>query len=145
MRRKGISPLIAAVLLIAFTMAVASLFAQWAPSLFRTTQGEIDETAADIQSCSQYNLEVQESNKTHATIQQVAGPDALGNITVTWFYNATDPVQQYTYISNAGGVNVSNTTESAAGSTWTKVEAQSQECRTIVAQRDNPDYVNGQS
>jgi len=32
MNKKGISPLIAAVMLIAFTMAVGSIFAQWTPN-----------------------------------------------------------------------------------------------------------------
>jgi flagellin-like protein len=147
MNKKGISPLIAAVLLIAFTMAVASLFAQWAPSLFKTTQGDIDETAADIQSCAAYNIEVSNANGSEATIQQVDGPEGLGNITVTWFYDGDTAKQSYANLTSATGIDSASIDESNldSGATWIRTEAQSQECQTVISQQDNPDYVNGGS
>ncbi|HLD83325.1 MAG TPA: archaellin/type IV pilin N-terminal domain-containing protein [archaeon] len=42
MRRKGISPLIAAVLLIAFTMSIAGLMAAWATSFTQTRLDNLD-------------------------------------------------------------------------------------------------------
>lgn len=140
MNKKGISPLIAAVLLIAFTMAVASLFAQWAPSLFKKTQGDIDETAADIQECSAYNIQVSDSNSTYTTIQQVDGPQALGNVTITWFYDGAEPLQSYGNLSSATGIDGVYNDGSNSGNTWTRVEAQSQECQTVISEQDNPDY-----
>lgn len=139
MNKKGISPLIAAVLLIAFTMAVASLFAQWAPSLFKKTQGDIDQTASSIQRCSAYNLAVSDSNSTFTTIQQVDGPNALGNVTVTWYYDQQTPVQAYGNLTSA--TDITSVYNSGDGSgTWTRVEAQSQECQTVISQESNPDY-----
>lgn len=56
--RKGISPLIAAVLLIAFTMAVGSIFAQWAPNLLQGIQEGTTEDANRISSCTDARLSV---------------------------------------------------------------------------------------
>lgn len=95
MKRKGISPLIAAVLLIAFTMAVASIFAQWAPQLIQDAQGDTSDRAQEIQACSDITLEVISADGSDATIQQKTGDNAAGNVTVTWFYSdGSDPVQQ---------------------------------------------------
>lgn len=93
MKRKGISPLIAAVLLIAFTMAVASIFAQWAPQLIQDAQGDTSERAQEIQACSDITLEVINADDQSATVQQKTGNDAAGNITVTWFYDSASPEQ----------------------------------------------------
>jgi len=95
MKRKGISPLIAAVLLIAFTMAVASIFAQWAPQLIQDAQGDTSERAQEIQACSDITMEVISADGTNATIQQKTGNNAAGNVIVTWFYNdGSQPDQQ---------------------------------------------------
>ncbi len=56
--RKGISPLIAAVLLIAFTMAVAGIFSQWAPNLIQSIQSETSQDAVDITRASKLGLEI---------------------------------------------------------------------------------------
>jgi len=95
MKRKGISPLIAAVLLIAFTMAVASIFAQWAPQLIQDAQGDTTERAQEIQACSDITMEIISADAGTATVQQKTGNNAAGNVTVTWFYDgASQPDQQ---------------------------------------------------
>jgi flagellin-like protein len=60
--RKGISPLVAAVLLIAVTMTIAGLLAYWAASFVRTSLPETNETEAEcrfadfnIYSCTYFN------------------------------------------------------------------------------------------
>lgn len=93
MKRKGISPLIAAVLLIAFTMAVASIFAQWAPQLIQDAQGDTSDRAQEIQECSDVTLEVIEADGSSATVQQKTGNNAAGNVTVTWYYDSANPEQ----------------------------------------------------
>lgn len=101
MERKGISPLIAAVLLIAFTMAVASLFAQWAPQLIKSAQGDTTNKSATIQRCSQNVMEVTQGNSTHVTVQQVAGESGVGNVSFTWFYQDAPPAQGYGTFDNS--------------------------------------------
>jgi len=94
MKRKGISPLIAAVLLIAFTMAVASIFAQWAPQLIQDAQGDTSDRAQEIQGCSDITMEVISANGSDATVQQKTGDSEAGNVTVTWYYSdSTSPAQ----------------------------------------------------
>ncbi|MFB6190824.1 MAG: archaellin/type IV pilin N-terminal domain-containing protein [Candidatus Nanohaloarchaea archaeon] len=103
MKRKGISPLIAAVLLIAFTMAVASLFAQWAPQLIKSAQGDTKNQSQQIQRCSGLGIEIVQadlsSTPASITIQQTRGDSAIGNLSVTWFYSS-GPIQNYTMVSS---------------------------------------------
>lgn len=96
MKRKGISPLIAAVLLIAFTMAVASIFAQWAPQLIQDAQGDTTDRAQEIQACSDITMEIISADAGTATIQQKTGNNAAGNVTATWFYTGSNQPDQQT-------------------------------------------------
>jgi len=130
MKRKGISPLIAAVLLIAFTMAVASIFAQWAPQLIQDAQGQTSEDAKAIQRCSNIVLDISRGNVTHATVQQTQGKSAVGNFTATWFYENAAPVQKSTDLtgSNRNVTQISNGKGSGYG-TLTRIEAQPTDCK----------------
>jgi len=75
MNKKGISPLIAAVMLIAFTMAVGSIFAQWTPQLIQNAQQGVTEDTKSITSAARSNIEIVEtsyssdSNKVIVTVQ----------------------------------------------------------------------------
>lgn len=110
MKRKGISPLIAAVLLIAFTMAVASIFAQWAPQLIQDAQGDTDEKVSDLQDCSDITLEITSGDEENVTIKQTTGDQSVGNMTVTWTYDSKDPLQKDTNISDKRGIVETNNT-----------------------------------
>lgn len=115
MKKKGISPLIAAVLLIAFTMAVASIFAQWAPQLIQDAQGDTSDRAQAIQECSDININVVDAASDSATLQQKTGDSAAGNVTVTWFYSdGTSPAQDTVTISSSRGTAVASNSNSAA-------------------------------
>lgn len=133
MNRKGISPLIAAVLLIAFTMAVASLFAQWAPRLMNQAQGDTTNRTEQIQDCSRFGMDIVDANETHATIQQTSGPDPVGDIITTWRF--TDATPQQNRDGNIGQtqgittVNISGT----GSNTLDEVEAVSVDCDTVTA------------
>jgi flagellin-like protein len=118
MKKKGISPLIAAVLLIAFTMAVASLFAQWAPQLIQNAQGDTSNRTETIQQCSGVTLSFQEANTQNATIVQSTGSEPAGNVTVTWFYDSNDPVRKYAELNGAGSAK-RLTTEGTTSPGWT--------------------------
>jgi flagellin-like protein len=101
MKRKGISPLIAAVLLIAFTMAVASIFAQWAPQLMQDAQGNTKDQANTIQNCSDMTMDVDvDNNDNTATVQQTGGNEGVGNFTITFRYDSSDPTQNTTNASS---------------------------------------------
>lgn len=126
MKRKGISPLIAAVLLIAFTMAVASIFAQWAPQLIQDAQGDTSERAESIQDCSGLIVDIVSADAQNATIQQTAGGEHLGDVSVTWFYDDSEPVQDTVSIESSRGSNQTNAgTESGD---LTRVTADPEDC-----------------
>jgi len=126
MKRKGISPLIAAVLLIAFTMAVASIFAQWAPQLIQDAQGDTSDRAQEIQACSDITLEVINAESDTATVQQKTGNSAAGNVTVTWFYDSASPAQSTNeFTSSRQAVEFSN---SNTGATLDRLEVDLNNC-----------------
>ena len=56
--RKGISPLIAAVLLIAFTMAVATIAGPWVTDLLQGTQQGVSDQAVDVSKASNLGIEI---------------------------------------------------------------------------------------
>ncbi|MFB6291843.1 MAG: archaellin/type IV pilin N-terminal domain-containing protein [Candidatus Nanohaloarchaea archaeon] len=130
MSRKGISPLIAAVLLIAFTMAVASLFAQWAPQLIKDAQGDTKNRSAEIQRCSGITIEVVNGDNESVTFQQTTGESPAGNVSVTWFYANEDPLQNITSIdSNRQAVTVTAKGNSGTiGNTLEEIRIQPTNC-----------------
>lgn len=133
MKRKGISPLIAAVLLIAFTMAVASIFAQWAPQVVQGTQDDVDQQRDNILSCNDIQLEVLSSNTSSASVQLSSG-DTTGdrNVSVTWTYTDAEPVQvSNASITEARGIlnyNLDDFSGKSPGSELESVEAVATGC-----------------
>lgn len=70
---KGMSPLIAAVLLIAFTMSLAVLFGPWATQLVQDTQEGTSRQAADITRASSLGIEIRrlEFNRSSDNLEVV--------------------------------------------------------------------------
>lgn len=57
-RRKGISPLIAAVLLVVFTVAISAMVVNWLSSYTSTTTQSASNSSANVVRCAQQNLGV---------------------------------------------------------------------------------------
>lgn len=90
---KGISPIIASVLLIAFTVAVAGIVISWGSNFFTTSTKDIG-TAADKEiTCSRGSVNIRNlkfSNPRLSGIIENNGQIALGNFTLSIVYqNAT--------------------------------------------------------
>lgn len=128
MNRKGISPLIAAVLLIAFTMAVASIFAQWAPQLIQDAQQSTSQQAQNIQDCNTITMELTQVNESSVSIQQRSGTETAGNITVTWFYTDNAPVQVDATMYGTRDAIQATTNTSTGTYTLDRVEVDSLSC-----------------
>jgi len=121
--KKGISPFIATVLLIAFAIAVASIFGGWLSTFTQTTTEEVQEHSEKRVTCSYGGIALEdlEYNKTAANFSgKVENTDiiTLGNIDFEIFYtdasrtkldlNMTlDPGEKDTFNRN---VNKMNTT-----------------------------------
>ncbi len=58
MKRKGLSPLIAAVLLIVFTVAIASMVMTWLRDYTTGATENVDATSQDIMQCAKESLQV---------------------------------------------------------------------------------------
>lgn len=100
MIRKGISPLIASVLLIAFVMAIASIFATFATNVVNQPREATTERAAQLTQCSNAVIEIEEANRTFAELRQAQGDTRAANISVAFQYNGSAPIQVYDSISS---------------------------------------------
>ena len=60
MKRKGISPLIASVLLIVFVVAISSIFLSWVREYTSNTQTDIDTSSAELLDCGQQAVEIKD-------------------------------------------------------------------------------------
>lgn len=110
---KGISPLIAAVMLIAFTIAVGTIFAQWSSGMFTDQQDDTSQNADRLQKCSQISLNFAETpTNQSALVQQKGGEIPIGNLTATWRYQDGSMAQEDGSIDSVGGVTMIETTES---------------------------------
>lgn len=68
MNRKGISPLIAAVLLIAFTMTIAGLMAAWAQNYVSGETQQLTEESDKLQECGKVNFMIDDITKTDTSL-----------------------------------------------------------------------------
>lgn len=100
MRKKGISPLIASVLLIAFVMAIASIFATFAVNIVSQPRQETTERATQLTQCSNAIIEVEDGNRTYTELRQSQGDNRAGNISVVFQYNGSAPIQVYDTIES---------------------------------------------
>ncbi len=141
MRRKGISPLIAAVLLIAFTMAIASLFAQWAPEVMQQAMGDAGDEGERLADCAEYRIDILDGSEEaeNVTIQQRAGPDGIGDLTATWQYDDADPAQGYGNIDSQYGIDTIHVDdeEFTPGEEWDSISVVSDECGEVQVATEN--------
>lgn len=92
MTRKGISPLIAAVLLIAFTLAVAALLTAWVTTFTQDTTGAIGDRSTEVIECSYaglsvYSVSYDSANDWVNISIANTGTTGLGNVTVVALEN----------------------------------------------------------
>ena len=87
LNKKGISPLIATVLVIGFTIVLATLVIQWGGGLFRDVQERTGVTAELNEKCSTQlvNLDVSPARRTKNTDDYVFTIDNLNQINVKKF------------------------------------------------------------
>ncbi|MFB6292045.1 MAG: hypothetical protein ABEI58_01475, partial [Candidatus Nanohaloarchaea archaeon] len=72
-------------------------------------QGDTKNRSAEIQRCSGLTMEVISGDVNSTTFQQVSGEGYIGNVSVTWFYKSSDPIQNETRIdSNREAVRVAH-------------------------------------
>jgi len=144
--RKGISPLIASVLLIAFTMTIAGLMAAWATSYVSGQTEKLTEQSETTKSCSGANFRIEsDTMKTNTSVTVVlynSGGVDFTNMNVNMFYtNSTDVIIQK--ISNVSGAlkrgdlksfKVDNN-QTAAGAPLTKMTIIADNCPDVAKEK----------
>lgn len=87
MSKKGISPLISVVLLIAFTIAVGGILSVWLTTLATTQTEKTSETAEKQIACAKSFLKIEEvmyGSTTNVTIRYPYGTENLYNFSMTF-------------------------------------------------------------
>lgn len=132
MLSKGISPLIAAVLLIAFTISVGGIFAEWSGSLAKDATQDNSETQKQILDCTSMKIEIVDINQDYSnsnldvTLRSDNG--AVGNISVRAFPSLA---VENVVLSSAGQVEQVSLDVSEQQDS---VKASSQKCNMHVSQ-----------
>jgi flagellin-like protein len=82
---KGISPLIAAVLLIAFTVAIATLIMGWFSTLTRNTTGTVSNKTTEAVDCSNSQISIEDvyiTNGTNGSARIIAKNTGFSDLTI---------------------------------------------------------------
>lgn len=127
---KGISPLIAAVMLLAFVMAIGGLFSEWSGNLVTGQTSQTSDSQDKILDCSSRTIDVESletgpnNNWVNLTLQADGG--ALGEITV----NVYPSLQSGNLSLNMdGGI---NSTSIFVGGEQDRFVAASNNCRVSI-------------
>ena len=120
---KGISPLIAAVLLIAITVAIATLVTGWVSSVTRSTQASVENRTSEATYCASASIAIDQvylvgNGTARVVVRNSGGADdlVLSNVTVfnatgSQFSSAAVPItldrgESYTFTISTTGIAV---------------------------------------
>lgn len=141
MNRKGISPIIASVLLLAVSLAVVGIFSGWAPELTQdVTQSTSNSTYETIQ-CNEASVEIRSayfdsgSNEVTLSVRN-NGDEDLNNLSLVAFANNETIIAQEQDISIVAGA-ISEETISSVTSEPSYVEALSTNCGSVTYRIDD--------
>ncbi len=74
MKRKGVSPLIATVLLIVFTVAISTIVVSWLRAYTADTTSSVGDTSQEVIECAKQNLRI---SNAYITINTTAGAEDI--------------------------------------------------------------------
>ncbi|MCJ7450243.1 MAG: hypothetical protein MUP58_00710 [Candidatus Nanohaloarchaeota archaeon QJJ-9] len=133
MKRKGISPLIAAVLLIAFTMAVAAILTAWVTQFTQDTTGAVGNESERVIQCSYAGLSIYDAvNDSGNLTVSVAntGTQDMSNVSITAFMEDGSLTNTYMGALPTGGVQEITLTDLSG--TLSSVRATSTDCPGVT-------------
>lgn len=102
---KGISPLLATVILIALTLSVAALLGSWFTSVTRMQTGIIEEEAKTQINCSAANLEIVDVTCSNTTQKIQVIVTNLGNNIPLYNFSTLVTLNNTYYLNSTGGPN----------------------------------------
>lgn len=134
---KGISPLISAVLLIAFTMAIAALFGQFAPSVFNEPTNEAENQTEQLTRCNDVTVEIVDvdtGSDTEASIEQVTGNAPFSEFSAVFYFQDNEPLTAQGNLGGIGDVAQVTVTPSTSDYTLERVRVSSIGCQGAPTQ-----------
>jgi flagellin-like protein len=141
--RKGVSPLIAAVLLIAFTMAVAAILTAWVTTFTQEQTQTVENQSDQVIECSYASLSVYDSSwddsndKVYVTVANTGNVD-FNNVTVIVFKNAVVEGSGYIDGLQTSGIkSVENGIDYTLGTQPDKIRVSSSKCPSASAEETN--------
>lgn len=129
-QRKGVSPIIAAVLLVAVSLSVVGIFSGWAPQLIQTLTDETTNTTQNRIECDRGSIEImsaaESGDDTVVTVRNRGRTDL--NVSVAGFSGEILQNSSYKTISQgqAETINLSGTTS------LDQINAFTEECGSIT-------------
>lgn len=136
MTKKGISPILASVLLLAVTISVAGVFSGWAPTLAQTVTDQTGNQTEHRLDCNEASAEFISANYNSSaseidTALRNTGRADIPELILVVFDSSDSLITQSNLSVNAG--NVANTTISGVNSDPAYVNLYSQKCGDVTA------------
>lgn len=137
MRRKGISPIIASVLLIAVVISVTAIFSNWAPEMVESvTEGVEDQTSSQIE-CNEAGIELYSVNynngEAEVVIRNTGGIELEDDVILAAFDSEDSLITQETGITVSSS-ELSNVTMTDIAEDPEYLQAYSQSCSDVSGQ-----------
>ena len=137
MNRKGISPIIASVLLLAVSISVVGIFSGWAPQLAQQVVGETENSTLSTLNCNDAGLEIRSAfyndsaNDTTVTMRN-SGSENLPNVDIA-LYDANDLIINQSSELNYSSGELNDTSLNPVYEEPSYIEAYSTSCSSVTA------------
>ncbi|MFT4892335.1 MAG: flagellin-like protein [Candidatus Nanohaloarchaea archaeon] len=139
MNRKGVSPIIASVLLLAVSLAVVGIFSGWAPELAQDVTQSTSNSTYETIACNEASVEIRSAYYSSSDVTLSVrnnGDEDLNNLSLVAFDQNGQILAQENDVSIASG-QISEKTISGAGSEPAYVEALSGQCGSVTYRIDD--------
>lgn len=135
MSRKGISPIIASVLLLAVALSVVGVFSGWAPQLAQDVTDSTENSTMETIACNEASLEIRsaywDGTDTLTVNLRNSGSEDLNDINIVAYDSDEQIIGQTSGISLSSG-NISDEAVSGVSSEPAQVEVLSSECGSVT-------------
>lgn len=135
MERKGISPIIASVLLLAVTLAVVGIFSGWAPELAEGVTESTSNSTYETIACNEASIEFRSAyydGSSEVTVSlRNSGSEDLSDISLVAYDSDEQILAQETGVSVDSG-NISEETISSVNSPPSYIEGLSSQCGSVT-------------
>lgn len=134
MSRKGISPIIASVLLLAVALSVVGVFSGWAPQLAQDVTESTENSTMETIACNEAGLEIRSAyhNGSELTVNlRNSGSEDLDDIAVV-AYDDNESIMDRNQTVSVNSGDIKDTSLSDVGSPPARVEALSGDCTSVT-------------